>query len=69
MHPIYQKYLEILLQQFQYDMDVMSQPWMYYTVVPIISYLVFYFVKWATLTAPLWVPFWMVINSMKGKRK
>jgi hypothetical protein len=68
MHPLFQKYFEILLEKFQYDMDVMSQPWMIYTIVPIIGYLVFFLIKWAVLTAPIWMPFAIVVSSARARK-
>jgi hypothetical protein len=67
MHPIFEKYFDLLMQMFQYDISVMSQPWMYYFVVPIIGYLVFFFIKWAVLTAPFWLPFSIIIGAAKAR--
>lgn len=68
MHPVIEKYLSILLAMFENDMAVMSQPWMYYFVLPIIGYLIFFFIKWAVLTAPIWIPFTIIFNPIKAKR-
>jgi hypothetical protein len=55
--------LEILFRNFEYDLEKLSQPWMYYwLLIPAIGYLVFFFGKWAVLTAPIWIPF-----SIAGK--
>jgi len=69
MHPIFEKYFEILLKMFEYDMAMMAQPWMYYTVVPILGYLVFFFVKWVVLTMPMWMPFTIVISAATARRR
>jgi hypothetical protein len=69
MHPIFEKYFEILLSMFQYDMDAMSKPWMYYTIVPIIGYFIFFLFKWAALTAPAWMPFAIVAGMFRAKGK
>jgi hypothetical protein len=49
-------YLEFLWQQFQYDWSWMSNPWVFYTVIPVILYGVFFFFKWIILLAPITVP-------------
>lgn len=67
MHPIFEKYFDLLLQLFQYDINAMSHPWMYYFVLPIIGYLVFFFIKWAVLTAPFWLPFSIIIGAARAK--
>ena len=68
MHPIFEKYFEILLGMFQYDMEIMSKPWMIYTIVPIVGYLVFFFVKWAVLTAPIWMPFTIILSALRVRK-
>ena len=69
MHPIFEKYLNLLLELFQYDINVMSQPWMYYFVLPIIGYLIFFFIKWAVLTAPVWLPFSIIVGAVRTSPK
>lgn len=62
--------LQILIEQYEYDIMVMSQPWMYYwLMIPIILYVGFFFIKWTVLTAPLWLPFKVIIDSGKRRRK
>lgn len=57
--------LEVLIEQFLYDVDMMSYPWMYYWgLVPITAYLAFFFVKWVVLTAPLWLPLVILFRIM-----
>jgi len=57
---------EVLIQHWEYDIAVMSQPWMYWWfLVPIIFYVAFFFVKWAVLTAPVWLPFALVVQSFR----
>jgi len=70
MHPIIEKYLSILLEMFEKDLSIMGQPWMYYTVLPIIGYLIFFFVKWAVLTCPVWMPFSIIVGAgRRGTKK
>lgn len=65
MHPIFEKYFEILLEIFQNDLAIMSKPWMIYTVIPIIGYVIFFFIKWIVLTAPMWLPFSIIVGAAK----
>lgn len=57
-------YLNILWNSFQWDIHYFSQAWMYYFVFPIIGYLIFFFVKWTILTAPIWLPFRIIIHGI-----
>jgi hypothetical protein len=50
------EYLNFLWAQFQYDWGVFSTPWVLYTVLPAIGYLIFFFCKWYILLAPITVP-------------
>lgn len=67
MHPIFEKYFDILLGIFENDIAIMSQPWMYYTVLPIIGYVIFFFIKWCVITAPMWLPFTIVAGAFRVK--
>lgn len=69
MQAVFQKYFEILLSMFQYDMEVFSKPWLYYTVLPVIGYLIFFFVKWIVLTTPFWMPFSMILGVARSSRR
>ncbi len=50
------QYLAFLWEQFQYDWSWMSNPWVLYTVIPVFLYLIFFFVKWVVLLAPITIP-------------
>lgn len=64
------KYLELLWRMFETDIEQLSQPWMYYwLLVPAIGYLIFFFLKWSVLTAPIWLPFSIIVRSLKDVRK
>jgi hypothetical protein len=70
MQTAFEKYLEILLRNFENDMEQLSQPWMYYwLLIPAIGYLIFFFLKWTILTAPIWIPFSIVAKSFGEIRK
>lgn len=65
---IFNEYLSMLLQLFKYDVEALSQPWMYYwLLVPAIAYTVFFFAKWAVLTAPIWLPLMLIVSAC-GRR-
>ena len=69
MEQILVTYFGILLAQFQWDVAVMSQPWMYWcALVPILFFLVFFVLKWTVLTAPIWIPI-AYASSFWHKRK
>lgn len=58
-------YLNILWNSFQWDIHYFSQVWMYYLLlIPFIFYLIFFFVKWAILTLPIWLPFRIIIHGV-----
>lgn len=58
--------IEVLIQQWEYDISVMSQPWMYYCLlIPITFYVGFFFAKWSILTAPIWLPFYLIVKGFQ----
>jgi hypothetical protein len=64
------EYLSFLWKAFQYDMDVFSQPWIYWTLlVPAMLYLTFFILKWIVITTPVWLPFSIIIGTFKGIKK
>jgi len=63
---VWTAYLGILLRQFEYDVSVMSQPWMYvWCFIPIACYLVFFAAKWLVLTAPITGPIGILIAAFR----
>jgi hypothetical protein len=51
------KIFEFLYQQWLWDINNMSQPWMYWCLlIPITAYVMFFIIKWSVLTAPIWLP-------------
>ena len=54
MLKILENYMQILLEQFQYDVQIMSQPWMYFCLmIPATAYFIFAVIKWSFLTLPI----------------
>jgi hypothetical protein len=49
--------LNVLVQQWLWDVQQLSQPWMYWWFfMPAMFFTVFMVIKWMVLTAPLWAP-------------
>ena len=62
-------YLQFLLDQLKYDVDKMSQPWMYWLfLVPISFYCLFFIMKWMVLLVPVTLPI-ILWSSLKSERK
>lgn len=58
----------ILVEQYEYDIAVLSQPWMHWCLlIPAIAYTTFFIVKWSVLTAPVWLPLAYVFGAIKVK--
>jgi hypothetical protein len=49
-------YLCFLWQQFQYDWSWMSNPWVFWLIIPELIYLLFFTVKWMVLLFPITIP-------------
>jgi len=70
MHEIFDKYINLLWNMYQFDINVFSHPWMYYwLLVPAVCYLVFFFAKWAVLTTPIWLPVALALAPFRGRIK
>ena len=50
------EYVTFLWTQFQYDWSIFSNPWILYTVLPALAYLLFFILKWFVLLAPVTIP-------------
>lgn len=58
----------LLIEQYEYDLAVLSQPWMYWCLlIPAIAYTAFFIIKWSVLTAPVWLPLVYVFGAIKFK--
>lgn len=56
--------LNTLLSFWLFDVWFYCQWWAYAFIFPVIFYTIFFFIKWAILTAPLWLPFHIIVNSI-----
>lgn len=55
---------QTLVDQWQWDIAVMAEPWMYYPLlIPAGCFAGFMILKWILITAPLWVPFYMLFKK------
>ncbi len=65
LHDILTAYINLLWNQFQYDVSILSQPWMYWLLcIPAIGYGMFFILKWALLTMPIWLPVKNVVSGI-----
>jgi hypothetical protein len=63
---VFTNYFTFLLQMFESDMRILSQGWMYYwLLIPVSFYLMFFILKWFILTCPIWMPFSIIVESLK----
>jgi hypothetical protein len=62
-----QKILDVIANQWIYDIETLSNGWVLYPVVPAILYSIFMIIKWMVLTIPLWLPLGLLIREIKGK--
>lgn len=61
--------LELLVSCYEYDVAVFSKPWLYYwLLIPAGFYLMFFFIKWTVLTAPVWIPLKIMASSFRRSR-
>ncbi len=66
---ILQQYIALLWQMFQYDIQVFSQPWMYYALLlPAFFYFIFFMLKWTVLTTPFWLPLSLIAGAFNVKK-
>lgn len=60
------QYLELLFSLFQYDINTLSNPWMYYPLcIPAFFYCGFMIIKWLILTLPTWIGPMLVAGAFR----
>jgi hypothetical protein len=60
--------LAVLTEQWIWDVEVFSNPWMYYLLlIPVMFYVPFFFMKWMVLTTPFWLPIFIVITAIRRR--
>jgi len=60
-----QRIVDVLVSQWIYDIEVLSQWWMLLFVFPGMFYFVFMVVKWMVLTLPVWLPVMLATSKFK----
>lgn len=64
MEKFLNEYVVILMGMFKYDVEVFSKPWLYIPLfIPACFYFVFFIIKWAVLTSPIWIPCRIIVNG------
>lgn len=64
-----QRILDIYARMFEFDIEVLSQPWMYWTLlIPATLYSLFMLAKWYVITAPLWLPVYVALRAFVEKK-
>jgi len=58
---------EILIRCYEFDVETLSQPWMYWCVLPVLFYAAFMSVKWTFLTLPAWMPLAIVAKAFRSQ--
>ena len=57
--------LTTLYGYWLYDMEVFSQPWIYYwALIPALCYLWFFVVKWIVVLLPIWMPAAFILSIL-----
>lgn len=61
-----QRLIDAYVDALLFDMDVFSRPWIYWCfLIPAVCYLSFFFIKWAVLTAPVWLPVALIVQAFR----
>ena len=62
--------LRILIDQWKFDIDTLSNPWMYVPLlIPVMFYVPFMMFKWMLITCPIWIPFSLIAGIIASLRK
>ena len=65
-----ENYLQLLWDLLSYDVETMSQPWMYWWLcIPAFLYFIFMCFKWCFLMSPVLLPFRVVRQVLKSTAK
>jgi hypothetical protein len=63
------KLIEILVNLWLYDIEIITTPWVYFTVFPAILYSIFMFFKWAIILMPILLPLSVITKSQSVSLK
>lgn len=59
--------LNKLQELWLYDIELLSKPWMYYTLA-FIPYFIFFICKWSVLMYPVTHPLYFMVNRLTSKK-
>ena len=60
-----QNYFALIWTSFQADVAAFSHWWMYaFFLIPALGYTLFFVLKWAFLTAPIWIPINLIFGGI-----
>lgn len=63
---IIEQIAQMLFEFWKFDMMIYSQWWMYAPfLIPVLFYTVFFIMKWSIITAPVWLPFSIIVRSLR----
>jgi len=60
--------LNKLVELYLWDIEIMSQTWMYYWFFPMLVFPIFFLLKWTLLTFPIWGPLSCICNALSRKK-
>ncbi len=66
MTEIINKIVQVLFECWIYDVEIFKNSWFYWPLcIPAMFYTAFFFVKWAVLTAPVWLPISFMLGGLR----
>lgn len=69
MEKISEQIAQMLFEFWKFDMMVYSEVWLYIPLlIPSILYTMFFMAKWSIITAPIWLPFSIILRSLKNNQ-
>ena len=66
MSEVITKYMEILLREVERDAAVATNPWVFWTVLPLLFYLILTGFKWSVLLLPITLPLGAFRSFLRG---
>lgn len=68
MEKILEQIASMLFEFWKFDMMIYSQWWLYLPLcIPAFVYTVFFICKWSIITAPIWLPFSIILKSLNSR--
>lgn len=60
-----EKIIDVLSEQWIYDIEIMSKGWVVWSIIPALLYFVFMIFKWIILTLPILLPATIIAGAFK----